>query len=561
MLLFLLFLSIINPDIIIITLDTLRKDHISYYDNKNAKTFQLDNIAKESIVFKDAITTVPLTLPAHFSLFTGLYPFNHKVRDNGQIYKENHPTLAEILNKNGYETFAFVSSNILNKESNLFKGFNNVYSKLNSITEEASCFETLNLIESIINNLKKKRPIFLWVHFFDPHYPYMPVEIDEINTKKSYIKEVENLDFCVGKLYDYIKIHFGDYNILVLLSDHGESLEENNEKTHGFYLFEPTIQIPLFIKLPDMKGKQIEGQVSIIDIFPTILSYLKLYYPKVDGLDLLPYIKENKKIPDRELFIESYHLFNTFNLLPIVGIREEGKKLIWGYSIKYYNLEKGKEENVSLTEGLQRFYIKKLKEIKSSKKEENSINFRSLGYLNPFEKKLAIKNEADLEDIVKKSEEIICNTLTGKEFLKRGDMEKSINYFDKSLEMQPNFYDGLIFKSIALIMKNEPSEAIKILDRINLKNNYVYYLYGWAYLRKGMGKEAEAFFRKSLQANVEIIDFQLGLAKSLVLQGKFYEAKLILKKILEKDKDHSEAKTALQELDKLIYKEYGKGKH
>jgi len=345
-----------------------------------------------------------------------------------------------------------------------------------------------------------------------------------------------------------IKLLSGDEAIIFVLSDHGESLGENFEKTHGYFLFESTIKIPFLMKMPKMDNKYIEGQVSLIDIFPTILSYLKIKYSGVDGINLLPFIYEEKKVKARSIYIETLHLYKTFNLFPIIGIREEGKKFIYGLEPKFYIL-KSEEKEKKLDRKALKEYLNKLKKFKDFEKEEKIETFKSLGYINPFEgKKIQVKNEKGLIEIVQKSEDIICNTLTGREFLKRNEISLAIEYLDKSLEKEPFFYDGLIYKTIAYLLKNKPFDAIKNLDKVRKKDGFVYYLYGWAYLQLGEGEKAEKNFKECLKSNPENLQFKIGLAKSMLLQNKYKEGENLLLEVLKKDNENMEAKEALKEL-------------
>ncbi len=532
-----------------ITLDTLRKDFISFYNNQINKTIEIDNFAREAISFENAVTTVPLTVPAHFFIFTGMYPYNHNVRDNGETYKESYLLIAELLKNNGYETHAFISSNIFNPNIGIFKGFKEIHSNLNSVTGEANCFETLKLVENFFLRYNKTKPLFLWIHFYDPHFPYMPLNFNEINTKNAYKEEVKNLDSAFGKLIGMIKSYLGEKTLIAVLSDHGEALGEYGEETHGYFIFENTIQVIFLLKIPGFKGKRVDGLVSIIDLCPTILSYLNVKYDEMDGINLLDAFKKDKKIPKREIYIESLHLQRTFKLIPIVGIREEKEKLIWDTDIHKYIIKNGKEEEIFLDNKMRNVYLRKFLKIINKEESENYKSLKSLGYINPLNnKKLNIKDKKELLEIIKISENIICNAMTGKEYLSRGSLDLSIEYFDKCLKLQPFFEEAIVFKSLALLLKKIPLAALECLKKLKKENDFSNYLKGWAYLQMVEGVKAENYFRKSLAIKPEFIDYKIGLAKSLLIQGRYDEGEKILIEILNKDRENVEAKAALKEL-------------
>ncbi len=292
------------PNIIIITLDTTRADRMGFMGSTRGLTPNLDALAKEGIVFPRAYSHVPLTTASHTTILTGTYPqFNH-VNDFGISLSKNLPYLPDILHLKGYHTGAFVGSLILDPLDGTAPGFDrgfDVYDagfhlrrhgtdRYKSVERRAE--DVVNHALSWLSRVPEG-PFFLWVHFYDAHDPYdPPLPFKTQYASAPYDGEIAYTDSAVGKLFAELRRHqLFDETLIVVMADHGESLGAHGENTHGIFLYDDTLHVPLVIKLPLNRdaGKRLETRAGLVDVAPTILQEAGVAIPKeMQGQPLLP---------------------------------------------------------------------------------------------------------------------------------------------------------------------------------------------------------------------------------------------------------------------------------
>lgn len=287
--------------IILISIDTLRADHLSCYGYKHRTTPNIDRLAKDSLFFKDAFSTIPLTLPAHSSMLTGLIPPTHGVHDNFEMrLPEETVTIAEIMKDNGYTTYGIISSVVLSRRFGLDQGFDVfddafVEQAEDIIVAEQNGAETTeHAIKWLTDNSDKKK--FMFIHYYDPHTPYAPPEPFRKQFRHPYDGEIAFTDHCVGRVIDRLKsLKLYDDALIVITGDHGEMLGEHNEPSHSFFVYQNAIRVPLMFKLPrDAYSVKITEPCSIIDITPTMLALAGIAIPeKMQGINLLT-LAQNK---------------------------------------------------------------------------------------------------------------------------------------------------------------------------------------------------------------------------------------------------------------------------
>ena len=349
--------------VIIIAVDTLRADHLGVYGYYRNTSPNIDDFRKDSILFENFYTVTPLTTPAFGSMLTSLYPHQHGAKRNGLSLFFKIKTLPYYLKRNGYYTSAFISNWPLRKKlSDFNRDFDDYVEAFNKkrwfgILNKEGTADEVN--KRVINWLDKNynKKIFLWVHYSDPHAPY--INHKKFNFKKNKIKnefypprsdyglinkydsEIAFTDFYIGKLIKRLKdLKIYKKSLIIFLSDHGESFGEHNYYRHGRKLYNSTMKVPLIIKLPDNKdaNSTIENPVQIIDIVPTIYKELGLKYEKnFQGFSVFD------SNPDRFLFFETYKgavivkKGNKFKrkVTPIrFGIFHDFKKLIFNFKKK-----------------------------------------------------------------------------------------------------------------------------------------------------------------------------------------------------------------------------------
>jgi arylsulfatase A-like enzyme len=253
-----------GPNVVLITIDTVRADRVGCYGYRQARTPNLDALAREGILFKTVVASVPLTLPSHCSILTGTYPTLHGVRDNlGYKLGDSPPTLAALLKGNGYLTAAFVGADVLNPQRGLNRGFDTYSAPFERKMgrDNPLVFNLQDLqrpAEEVVGDalgwmsaqpLCSDRPFFVWIHLYDPHTPYDPPPRFRALLHHPYDGEIAYADYAIGKVFGYLKEH-ALYNptLIIAASDHGESFGEHGEYTHGYFIYDTTLLVPLIIK-------------------------------------------------------------------------------------------------------------------------------------------------------------------------------------------------------------------------------------------------------------------------------------------------------------------------
>ncbi|MBN2804176.1 MAG: sulfatase-like hydrolase/transferase [Deltaproteobacteria bacterium] len=325
-----------HPNILFITVDTLRSDRVGCYGNNNIKTPNMDELARGGVLFENAYSVQPVTLPSHTSMLTGQYPFNTGVRDNN-IYKvkEETVTLAEHLKANGYITTAFVAAYILNHKFGLNQGFDFYNDKFitpkqkGRLPVDRRASEVSLLATEWQKAMKDKiaeKPFFLWLHYYDPHADYDPPEPYKSAYPNPYDGEIAYTDDWLGFLFkDLKKNGLWENTIVVLMADHGDSLGEHGENTHGMFIYSATTHVPLLIRYPEKlpSNKRIPDRVSGVDLIPTILELADLPPIKsVDGLSLVDLIINDKHLKSRPVYSEVF-IPRSFGWSELKGVRQD----------------------------------------------------------------------------------------------------------------------------------------------------------------------------------------------------------------------------------------------
>jgi len=273
------------PDILLITLDTTRADRLGSYGYAGAATGNLDRLARDGVRFDRALSPVPLTLPAHASLLTGREPFHHGVRNNGHfVLPADVPTMAEALSARGYDTAAFVSSFVLDRQFGLARGFSHYDDGLDEATGgpfvslelERRGDRTAAAARAWLAGARRQdpsRPYFLWVHLYDAHEPYSPPSpFREQFTGRPYDGEIAFQDAVVGSLLDAAGYGSPTSPLVVVAGDHGESLGDHGESTHGLFVYDAALRVPLIVAWPGrLRAASVSTPVRLIDIAPTLM--------------------------------------------------------------------------------------------------------------------------------------------------------------------------------------------------------------------------------------------------------------------------------------------------
>jgi choline-sulfatase len=330
-----------RPNVILITIDTLRADHLGVYGDHDAATPTLDALARRGVRFADVVSPAPLTLPSHTSILTGLTPARHGVRNNPEfVVSESVPTLAERFHAAGYATAAFVSGFPLSRRFGLARGFD-VYDDRFPRGDAASLAPyterradgTVAAVRAWFDRERREAsrgPYLLWVHFFDPHRPYDPPEPFRDRFSNPYDGEIAFVDAQIADVLTAAGDLDATHTIVAVTADHGEALDEHGEPTHGLFIYSSTIRVPLILAGPTIPpGVIVEPFVRLIDVTPTLLDLTRLAaLPGIEGRSLAPLIAAGSQPADPEpAYFESLFGRLCCGWAPLYGWREGS----WAY--------------------------------------------------------------------------------------------------------------------------------------------------------------------------------------------------------------------------------------
>ncbi len=357
--------GVTKPNVILITMDTTRADHLGAYGYPGAKTPNLDALAQRGVLFEQAATVAPLTLPAHCSIMTGMYPTYHGVRINGNTaLSEEQTTIAEVLSAQGYGCGAFIGAFVLDGRWGLNQGFQYYddqfdlkkykHLDLGAIQRPGNLVmdAALGWLES-----QKSSPFFAWIHLYDPHTPYEPPEpyrseYGGQGLARLYDGEIAFMDEQIGRCIAWLeKNGLAGNTVLVLIGDHGEGLGSHGEGTHGYYIYDYAVHVPLIVVAPlaGLQGARVSSQVSSVDVFPTILELAGARLPAASqGRSLLDLMFRPGKKVDRTAYVESMSPNIQFGWSPLHSLRTPRFKYIDAPRAELYDLAQDGGEQTNL---------------------------------------------------------------------------------------------------------------------------------------------------------------------------------------------------------------------
>ncbi|MFQ5743135.1 MAG: sulfatase-like hydrolase/transferase [Acidobacteriota bacterium] len=351
-----------GPNLLLVTLDTTRADHLHVYGYPQIETPRIDRLAAGGVRFDQVASAVPITLPSHSTIMTGQYPLVHGVRHNGTYRLENASvTLAEVLRAVGYATGGFVSSFVVDSRFGIAQGFD-TYTDFRDLEASAGQKPLLDLqrrgdktVAAALEWLRRQQtPFFAWVHLYDPHSPYDPPEpYASRYRERPYDGEIAFTDEMVGRLLDGLEqVGHGGDTLVVVAADHGEGLGEHGEEWHTFFIYDTTMRVPLILWAPAAlpAGRVISGQASLVDILPTCLALLDVTDPAAgerQGRDLRPWI-ETPTAAGTPAYSETLVPLLTFGWSELRSLRVGGWKYIAAPHPELYDLRADPGESRNL---------------------------------------------------------------------------------------------------------------------------------------------------------------------------------------------------------------------
>lgn len=486
-------------------MDTTRADALGVYGQDRATSPNIDRLARDGVLFEQVTTSNPETLPSHATIFTGKWPFTHGVRANaGYVLSKQNLTLAEFLSDHGYWTAAEVATHVLGKETQITQGFDQIRGvdspgvellevrlakgKLQKakLRARTGADITSKGIDFIRHN--RNRSFFLWLHYFDSHYPYQaPARFNQQFPNDPYHAEVASQDFQISRVIDELeRLGLRDETLVILTADHGEGLNEHGEVTHGYFVYDTTMRVPLILwglqRLP--RGLRVPSPVRTLDVTPTVLDLLGL--PPADGtqgVSLTPLLRDRKADLSLTGYGEATRLLATFDLPTLRLLREGRWKYIHKVNPELYDVIADPAEQTNLAsrhpetvarlrtrlEEMLRQALPKPDDAEVAIDAETAAQLMALGYAaespaGPLEDELASLRLSGDDPLTKIGDAELLSQTGG--MRARGEFGQALNLLLPIRERNPEntYILGLVSASLLGLERNQ--EAVEVLQEI-----------------------------------------------------------------------------------------------
>jgi arylsulfatase A-like enzyme/Flp pilus assembly protein TadD len=548
--------------LLFITLDTTRADRLGCYGYSEAATPTLDRLAAAGVRFDRAYSPAPLTLPAHTSVFTGLYPPEHGLRTNGRgRLDEKLATLPALLQEVGYDTAAFVSSFVLDHRFGLGRGWtkyddgqlSQTPSELDALQRQRGAREVVDAALDWFGR-RGSQPFCLWVHFYDPHFPY-DAHADEFGERfrdRPYDGELSAVDVQIARLLKAIESAGQRENTwVIVLGDHGEGFGDHVERTHGYTLYDSTQRVPLLMEWPGhiAAGQEVKEPVSLVDLLPTVLEQLRLRQPSdLKGRSLVPAFT-GKPLDERPCYGMTDDPFLQNGWSPLRSLVAGRWKFIRTKQPELFDLQAdpGETRNLYATEPDEAARLDKLlaefeaklvertaKPVQLTPREQKALE--SLGYLGGRRTPDAadLRNAPDVKEMLpfEVAAQEALDTLCA------GDVAQAISLFRTIVADSPTHIPSRVFLGEALEQAGRVDEALVFYhEALKLKPDHVDALthVGVARAAQGHPEESLTYFDEALRFSPEATSARYNLALVLMRLGRTDEAQQQLEETLRQD--------------------------
>ncbi len=593
------------PSVILISVDTLRADRLGCYGDRRQVTPHIDAIAQQGTLFSQVSSQVPLTLPSHVSLFTSTYPFFNGVQDNGQRLGPDAVTLSTILKSQGYRTAAFVASYVLDRRFGLNQGFDLYDSPFDLHRRSGSdAADAKRSGEQVVDSAfrwieaNSNGPFFVFLHLYDLHKPYdLPHSWHQpTGISGGYEAQLSYEDEVLGNFWSFlVRRGFLEKSLIVFTSDHGEGLGDHGESTHGYFIYQTTLRVPLIIRWPAGSGtfvSRVDEPVSLLDVAPTILQFLRIVPPSgFQGRSLLAQAGR-EGLGDAEIYSESLFARSHFGCSAISSVRQGQLKYIEAPKPELYDLARDpkEEHNIYTRErSLALALRERLYMIRSRFREHVSMSgklngeseaaLRSLGYLSissaasntsesaadpkdrikeaeAYHAAVALASSGKLEESnmlleklrVKLPEVTAIPMSLGLNQQKLGKHAEAMENFRAALKGDPanaEAHSSLAASSLALGREDEAVKELQAAIAVDLDHTRAYRLLGAIWMQRRSYAQARECFSHMLAIAPEDYEAHYQLAILATFEERWQEGEQHLRAALKTDPESPEAYNAL----------------
>jgi arylsulfatase A-like enzyme/Tfp pilus assembly protein PilF len=602
----------VPPNVVLITIDTVRADHLGCYGYKLIETPHLDALAAAGVRFANAYTPVPITLPAHSVILTGTYPMRTGMHDfGGNRLSASQATLATLLHERSYSTGAVMGSAVLDSRFGLNRGFDFYYdrfdfSRLDERNIDAMMRPGNEVVDHALGWLdgNRRKPFLLWVHLYDAHHPYNPPSpYREKYRTRLYDGGIAFVDAQVGRIVAYLKAKgIYDRTLIVVAGDHGEGLGEHGEKTHGFFIYDATLHVPLIFKLPGgvtQRKPVVDEPANLADLLPTILEMTGAERPKeLQGRSLVAAIEAKAVAAPVENYAETYLPRIHFNWSELRGVRFRQYHFIDAPRPELYDVSADPRELKNLFSG-QRAVANELRKrlgqlitqytpATGEKTAESTgldpalmERLKSLGYvavagggdevlsdrrlpdpkdrvqvyelvsdaLSESQRGLYADSIAKLRQAEKvEKDSLPVHYLLALNYYRQKDYPTAIEEFQLALKLSPSYSLANYYLGLSYVQTEAWDQAIASFRRtleLDATNFSAAYNLGAAYLKQGKVEDAEGAFRQSVKISPGYALGYEALGELFLYKGKLDEAIAALRAALRIEPGYVKAHQAL----------------
>jgi len=564
-------------NLLLVTLDTTRADRIHAYGFDGIETPNLDRLAREGVLFEQAVAPAPLTLPAHSSIFTGEFPPAHGVRDNGGFFlADAKTTIAERLQARGFTTGGFVGAYVLDRKWGIAQGFQTYfddfdltkYQSLSLGSVDRPGNEVADHALAWLDTVGTSR-FFGWVHFYDAHSPYTPPEpFKSRYASRPYIGEIAFVDSQVGRLLAYLDQHdLARNTIVVVMGDHGESLGEHGEGTHGFFVYQATMHVPLLIRAPydAMAGRRVADTVRSVDILPTMLELLGIRTTeRLEGTSVVPLMTGAKKELGLAAYSEAVYPRFHFGWSDLRALTAGRYKFVAAPRPELYDLQQDPKETRNIYSERQALGDRLNQELvalegrmsasaapAASKAADVDPEARerlaALGYVGTFVTTTS-SDRAGLSDPKDKIQ--LFNLMTQARETARHDKESDdgLHALQRVVDEDPKVIDAWFMMGNEYYRRKDYTRAIDRYKRaLALKPDYDLVVINMANAYRALGRDEEAMvgYRRFMELDPKNAQIRYETAQILIDNGKLAEAETELTRALALEPKLAAARNAL----------------